>query len=322
MNTSPGVSAFLTASGIPAEHRLEPLTGGANNRVYRISAGKQNWVLKQYFKREHDPRDRFAAEHDYYAAIWSSGVRQTPKPIAWDRAANLGLFEHIAGRKLEPDEVTKKRIDEALEFIIQTNQKAGKATLNPASEACFSLEQHLATVDRRIDRLQQITDGSAKTFVEKELSKRWLEITSRSSRSGTTELTADQRCISPSDFGFHNALLQPDDTLKFFDFEYAGADDPAKLVCDFFCQPRLPSDLDHWDYFVECLTAQCRWNEAFGARARNLLPVYQIKWCCIMLNEFLRTDSERRLFSTNSTDLESQKARQLEQAKVALSAIA
>src|SRR5258708_29751946 len=41
-------------------------------------------------------------------------------------------------------------------------------------------------------------------------------------------------------FGFHNALLRPSQELCFLDFEYAGHDDPAKMVGDFFSQPAIP----------------------------------------------------------------------------------
>ena len=52
-------------------------------------------------------------------------------------------------------------------------------------------------------------------------------------------LPREERCPSPSDFGFHNALRQPDGRLRFLDFEYAGWDDPAKTIIDFCNQPDL-----------------------------------------------------------------------------------
>ena len=49
-----------------------------------------------------------------------------------------------------------------------------------------------------------------------------------------------------------------------------------------------------------------------------MLPVYRIKWCCILLNDFLDVDSKRRDFANGiSEDL---KARQLEKAKSYLNA--
>ena len=45
--------------------------------------------------------------------------------------------------------------------------------------------------------------------------------------------------FSPSDFGFHNTILEDDGDLKFLDFEYFGRDDPAKLMADFIWHPGM-----------------------------------------------------------------------------------
>ena len=58
-----------------------------------------------------------------------------------------------------------------------------------------------------------------------------------------TELAPQHRCLSPSDFGFHNALLRGRPGVPgardwvFLDFEYFGWDDPAKTV-PIFCSTR------------------------------------------------------------------------------------
>ena len=61
----------------------------------------------------------------------------------------------------------------------------------------------------------------------------------------TEELRQETMCIFSSDFGFHNALIDESGTVYLLDFEYAGWDDPAKLVCDFSNQPDmlLPEEL-------------------------------------------------------------------------------
>jgi hypothetical protein len=107
----------------------------------------------------------------------------------------------------------------------------------------------------------------------------------------------EERCLSPSDFGFHNALLQADGTLKFFDFEYAGWDDPAKTVCDFLCQPALPIPPESYERCVAGLLDFLPNREGVRMRIELLLPVYQIKWICIMLNEFRPVGHRRRGFA-------------------------
>ena len=126
------------------------------------------------------------------------------------------------------------------------------------------------------------------------------------------------RCLSPSDFGFHNALLAANGRLHFFDFEYAGWDDPAKLACDFFCQPQIPVSETHWDQFVPLLDRALGCAGTLIQRARRLLPAYRIKWCCIMLNDFVRSEIARREFSLGPSAGEDRKQTQLKKSQRAL----
>lgn len=135
------------------------------------------------------------------------------------------------------------------------------------------------------------------------------------------ELPWQERCISPSDFGFHNALLTDDGRLRFIDFEYAGWDDPAKTVCDFFCQPALPVPLEYYGTFIDAVVAGLQEPQKHCQRIDLLLPVYQIKWCCILLNNFLEVGSWRRHFAGETVDQEEQKVRQLQKARMALQSL-
>ena len=125
--------------------------------------------------------------------------------------------------------------------------------------------------------------------------------------------------VSPSDFGFHNALKTPDGRTRFFDFEYAGWDDPARMLCDFFCQPAVPAPLDYLVRFAASVSADSEEPDAMLARIRLLFPVYRIKWCCILLNDFLRVGDRRRRFAL-SDDAQERKASQLAKARLALEA--
>lgn len=308
------VVSFLREHGLPAETRLAPLPGGANNRVWRVPRDHEDWVLKSYFQSPEDPRDRWGTELGFYQWLGSRGVLQVPRPLAWCERRRLALFTWLPGRKLQPNEVTSERIREALDFLRSLNASRDlpdARVLPPAAEACFSLDSHLETVDRRLARLRQINtanaaEAAASSFVSQELGPAWLrvreEICRSASQAGVSlaaPLPASERCLSPSDFGFHNALLGPDGRLRFFDFEYAGWDDPAKLVCDFFSQPELPPALDQWEWFLEELRAGLGLALDGGCpgRCRLLWPAYQVKWCCILLNEFVPAASARRAFA-------------------------
>ena len=102
--------------------------------------------------------------------------------------------------------------------------------------------------------------------------------------------------MSPSDFGYHNAL-RTKKGLVFFDFEYAGWDDPAKVVGDFFSQVEIPAPLGALKRFANAVASIHGDPASILHRINLLCPLYRIKWCCIVLNEFLPMDADRRAFA-------------------------
>jgi hypothetical protein len=287
-------------------------------------------LLKSYFRHPGDPRDRLGTEFAFSRFAWDNGVRCIPRPIAADPGAGLGLFEYVSGRPLNPGGVTDLAVDQAIEFFRTLNRAKAHAGLLPkASEACFSLNDHFATVTRRVERLKTIPVGNAidlaaAAFVENELGPAWelvLAAASDTALSLDKPLDAANRCVSPSDFGYHNAILADDGQLRFIDFEYAGWDDPSKLVCDFFCQPARPAPSHAFARFAAAIAAEMPEPELHVARANLLLPVYRVKWVCIMLNEFQAVGGSRRAFSGTAAEQESRKTNQLAKARAALASL-
>ena len=230
-------------------------------------------------------------------------------------------------------DVDASLVEQAARFFLRLNDRrlrGAAAALGPASEACFTVSEHFAMVDGRVARLASIpaatpVDRQASAFVA-DLAKRWASIRSAIERrlaaaGERLEASVPDRCISPSDFGFHNALLGDDNRVRFIDFEYAGWDDPAKMAADFFTHPGVPVDARWFDSFVASTMSYSAAAEALVERARLLLPIFQLKWCCIMLNEFLPDSARRRQFANPHLDAESRKQLQLEKASALFSVI-
>src|SRR5690606_19558224 len=90
---------------------------------------------------------------------WSAGVRCVPRPIARQFMLRLGLYEFIEGRPATPADIDAQAAAEAADFVVSLNQRradSAAAKLPPASDACFCLADHLASVDRRVEALRAI----------------------------------------------------------------------------------------------------------------------------------------------------------------------
>jgi hypothetical protein len=311
-------------AGLPAPRAIAPLAGGRNNRVFRVDLGDGSVAaLKCYHSDPRDPRDRLTAEWDFLVRAWAHGVRNVPQPLARHGTRHAALYRFVAGRRAR--QVTRDLIVQATAFIAAINHAPlALETLAPGSEACFSLADHLALIEDRVIRLADIDAATtcaldARTFVSDRLAPAWRDIKSgieqQAARRGVSLRGAIPRqVLSPSDFGFHNALIDAKGRATFLDFEYAGRDDPAKLICDFFCQPDVPVPLTHYQSFTDGLAAALRLDADELWRARALFDAYRIKWACIMLNEFGPIGARRRAYAEIG-DRAARSARQLHAAE-------
>lgn len=316
---------------------LDPIKSGKNNRVFCLEIeGFGKALLKAYFKHSNDQRDRLKNEFSFSQFAWNNGIRCLHEPLVEDKTNNLGLYTFIEGRKIEKSEVNLDLVKQALSFFSELNRNKDlpeAKRIGEASEACFSINQHIETVKRRIEKLRGIHRGddaleinkNAFHFVEHELVKTWVVVLSNINQlikewnlDAKYELSESEKFLSPSDFGFHNALLNKSGIVYFVDFEYAGWDDGAKMICDFFCQPEIRVGLEYFDMFVKGVFSGSSGAENHIKRTQLLLPLYKIKWCCIMLNEFLNDHEERRKFAYNDikeVNPEHEKVRQLKKVK-------
>jgi hypothetical protein len=290
----------------------------------------QKFLVKQYFSDPLDDRDRFGAEVAFLKFASRHGIRAVPQLLASSKEQGLALLEFMDGTSVSPSTVTERVVEQAAGFcrqLLAAQSDPAARSLPAAAEACFSIQGHIDCVESRIQRLQAIRIDSelhsdVLRFVQQDLAPCWRAIRAHvldecrsAGMRSEQELAIADRCLSPSDFGFHNSLLDSQGRLRFFDFEYAGWDDPAKLVGDFFCQVEVPVPRRFFAGFAEGMASAYPQPVAVIERIRLLFPVYQLKWCCIVLNEFLPAGRARREFSEASLRADRQPEVQLEKAK-------
>ncbi len=327
-NLKPTAQKLLGQIGCTEVVSLHSLSGGANNQVVRVDCGEHKFVLKSYYHDANDPRDRFATELAFTQFAWDQNLRCLSQPLASDKASRAILFSFADGSPMVPADVDASSINQAMDFAVALNAHRAEAKHLPtASEYCASLAEHIQLVDERIARLRQFADNeAARDFVETELSPAWerfrQEAVIRAGSELGRALFTEEQCLSPCDFGFHNALLDDSGQITFVDYEYAGWDDPARTVCDFFCQVAVAVPEKHLELVLcrisEMLPPSLRLRE----RVAVLMPIYRVKWCCIVLNEFLPRDRARREFARADSGLTpSERGQQLLRAQAALTTL-
>jgi len=322
----------LTFVDIPALEidrleNLEQVSGGGNNRVFKISfRDGSHKILKQYFRHPGDRRDRLQAECDAYEFLWSHQIRCIPEPFGYDAEAGFALFEYVEAIKVG-GELSENDLLAALTFVARLAELAklpDAKRLGIASEACFTLDELSRSIKGRIDKLRAVEGeaNSATTAFRSLLSERLIPALAEATKRAGAQLRASEklsskfRTLSPSDFGFHNALKTGSGDWKFQDFEYFGWDDPAKLIIDFELHPAMTWTLSLKELWRKRCFAIFADDILLPQRVESLYPLYAIKWCAIFLNEFVPAYRARRDFAAISAfDLEAAQARQLAKAE-------
>lgn len=297
----------------PEEHASGgPLGGGRNSRV-RQAGGM---IVKNY---PEDRRER--CRREWQALLWMSahGIRCIPDALACDPLNNFTILSFIDGAPPSSDETS---CNSMAEFALQLYSLREKgAAFPPAAEACFSERDIWEQLSERLKRLLSAPcEGEIRqrmhAFVRHELLSALHRLQEPPEQA---PLPMSFRMPSPSDFGLHNAIRTVEGQHIFLDFEYFGLDDPVKLMADILLHPGMNLAVKYREDIVARLAAACESAGDITVRARliRFFPLWRLKWCCILLNEFLPDAWPRRLFSAGEPyiGLEQKLLSQLDKAK-------
>ena len=301
-----------------------PAAGGGNNRVYRVTAEGGVYALKFYPPQEEDRRDRLGQEFAALEFMTANGIDCVPTPIAADKDHCCGIYDWVDGTPVDaPDEGDIEAMTAFSRRLAELNGAPGAEGLAPASAHCFSGTAVIEQLNQRLSRLREAGQESdaLNQFLDQRFCPR-LEALAGRAKTYDADLAPRHRTLSPSDFGFHNALKQNTGEIIFLDFEYFGWDDPVKMISDVLWHPgsNLAPDLAAKFLKDAGKIFQDRDGE-FKARFDALHPLYGMIWCLILLNEFLPERWHRRVAAGNATDAAQAQAKQLQAAENLLSKI-
>lgn len=314
---------------------VKPIGRGRNSRVYHVTCDSgRRYAAKFYFRHPLDGRDRLAVEFSSLQFLHANGLRSVPQPIKADPEGGFAIYEYVDGDVVPSSTVTLVEIDGAVGFLAALRalrDQDGSRAFGSASEACFSVRAYVQSIERRLGRLpngpgstaahtalRRFLDGAFVPSFQRIM--RWVQASlERWAIAYDEELGQEEQTLSPSDFGFHNALRRGGQ-LVFLDFEYFGWDDPAKMGADVLLHPAMALDQDLKRRFVAGLRAH--FGHRVAKRLEIVYPLCGLKWSLILLNEFVPQDSLRRDFAqTTPQDLRDVQMEQLAKARQMLSTV-
>lgn len=294
---------------------VEQASGSGNSKVYRVRCQDgADYAVKFYFQSTVGGLSRLEIEYSGLAFMWENGIRYIPRPLIADRASQVAVYEFVNGREIVSSRVTADDVGQAVRFAAELrrlSQRPDSQQFPPASEACFSIDSIIGNIEDRFSRVTALrqrgpTYDALSRFLSGEFApaltvlKEWV-VKKVGREECSRELMLSARTLSPSDFGFHNALKRPNGALVFLDFEYFGWDDPAKMIADFILHPAMDLGVAIKSLFVERMLDCFSTDPGLRGRLESLYPFFGLKWCMIMLNEFIPKDLARRAFAARSS---------------------
>ena len=314
---------------------MAPVGQGGNNRIYRVEAGGNILALKAYPPNEtinaNGASARLDAEFAALRFLYDAGVRCVPVPHARASDGYHGIYQWIDGEPI--DHPGDQDIDAASDFAqcLKTLSAAPSASsLGLAREACLSASELLRQIEARLKRLRHAAAGHLELagflddHVEPAFATARRQMVQGYQDAGfdvDDDIDPNLRTLSPSDFGFHNAIRRVDGSLVFIDFEYFGWDDPVRLVADFVLHPGMNLEREHGAQFMRRALGIYNDDDNFALRLSLLYPLVALRWCLILLNEFVPEKWENRTFAGTTDTVETVQERQLQKASAMLARI-
>ena len=291
------LNALAESCGLSAVREIKTVFGGGNSRVFKGSTDTENEFALKIYPLD-SSHDRLHSEFDGLKIIFSDYTLSIPEPIGANQGLEAATFRWVEGSPISSPSL--EDIDQAVEFLSSLHQCRNQVEFENfpcASAACLTGRQIEEQLNSRLERLLAEDNEMLENFLSKEFESFVNKMLKRAmvlwpNQGFDLVINREQQILSPSDFGFHNALKKMNGTVVFLDFEYFGWDDPVKLICDFAFHPGMELNLvkrKHW--FEKTLKL---YGDSLLPRLSASWPLYGLCWVLILLNEFRSDIWERR----------------------------
>jgi len=295
------------AAGLAFPERAQPLTGGGNNRLTGLRIAGQEWVYKAFHDTSPQGQIRPDAEWRFLSVLEQ---QRLPAPRPGARTAQGLFMTRVFGQTPEPG----NRAKQLVAFLIELD-KLGRelepSRLLPAAHARLRpglfvthLEERIAALDQACRHqtapvYQEVLAFLRGNFASQHQRARhhFEEVCGQRHIDPKVALARPLHFASPSDFGPHNCLEQADGSLIFLDFEYAGWDDPAKLLCDILYHVGSGLSEDERHEIVATFIDYRREDPGLRHRVEACADLVRLEWMAIVLNVVRPAELARKCFA-------------------------
>ncbi|MDP7353887.1 MAG: phosphotransferase [Desulfobacterales bacterium] len=290
-------------------HHLKPLGRGGNNRLHRAEfENGDRCAIKNYLHVEGDNRPRIYAEFEHLMACWELGFRNIPQPLF--RTDGFASYSLIEGKPVETPEAS--HMEQVLAFLVDldgANSDLQRFPVKSAAESRYCLRDFVSRIEARWERINkgcglakwggEVLDFMAGDLelLKKYVIERFFQFVEQENLDLDLKRTPQELILSPSDFGFHNILVDEGGKLYFLDFEYSGWDDPAKLLADFFHHAGQNVSWECKWFLLERFADHRKWDTGFLRRWYAVIDLIGLEWVLIVLNLADPVEMKRKLFA-------------------------
>ncbi len=285
-------------------NKIEVINSGINSLSWKIKNDKESFFLKKYINKPGDIRDRLKTEKGILNLLKYQNIKNIPKIVCFSKKYNWIILSWIEGDPIRsPNDEDWEGLLYFLASMQQIKKKDISFEIKNASESFFDILSHAKFIQFRINQLlQKLEDNkpsSIRNWIEENLLKTINNyLYKRIYNIKEICYKKNSAILSQSDIGFHNTL-RFQGKLYFFDFEYAGWDDPYKQYTDLVIQPE---NLLNYDQATSLLNR-------FGIILNKKIDLnilleyiflYRLKWTIIILKQLLNNNiskyDEKQIF--------------------------
>ena len=267
----------------------------SNSDVYELNTKNGKYVAKIYpYENNNNISSRFLNEVNAYNLLEKNSVIEIPKIKTFNKELNTIIFHKIRGDVCK--KIDNSQVKEAVHFICKLKDikdRSNKKITFKAKEACLCISDIHEQINSRFEKLKKLSRENVK--IKNHLTDLLEAYKTLISNNNKNKLSAGMlrykyQILSPSDFGYHNALIKNKKAI-WYDFEYLGLDDPSKLIIDFILHPAMKLTVEQKKLWYKLTTTLFSNDLSLKNRINVYWPFFCIRWSLIILLKIKNKDS-------------------------------